>query len=58
MDFDYKSVLRNWGASRLMLDVVIDEAKQSGLITQDSDLDLRITPKGRQYAIEHKLHEN
>lgn len=54
--FKYLSVLRRWGASRLMLDSVIEDAKAQGLLTQDSDLDLRLTERGKQYAIKHKLH--
>lgn len=54
--FNYRSVLRHWGASRLMLDDVIEDAKALGLLTQDSDLDLRLTDRGKQYVIKHKLH--
>lgn len=55
--FNYKSILDHWGASRLFLDAVIEDAKKAGLITQDGDLDLRITSRGKQYAIVHKLHK-
>jgi hypothetical protein len=55
--FSYVSILHDWGASRLMLDAVIEDAKRAGLITQDSDLDLRITTKGKQFAIEQGWHE-
>lgn len=55
--FEYRAVLRNWGASRLMLDTVIEDAKAQGLITQDHDLDLRLTDQGKHFAIKHKIHK-
>ena len=51
----YPMVLQKMGVSRILLDLTIDEAKQMKLITQDSDLDLRIAPAGKLYAVEHKL---
>ena len=55
--FNYISILKHWGASRLMLDSVIARAKTEGLVTQDADLDLRLTDKGKHYATQHKLHK-
>lgn len=55
--FVYKEVLREWGASRIMMDSVIDLAKSEGLIEQDGDFDLYLTERGKNYAIRHKLHE-
>lgn len=55
--YNYGSILEDWGASRLMLDVVIEQAKRAGFITQDPDLDLRLTSKGKQFAIEQGWHE-
>lgn len=52
---DYGAVLRRISISRIMLDMLIEEAKELGLIRQDSDGDLRLTKKGKFYAIEHKL---
>lgn len=52
---DYKSVLQRINISRVMLDMLIDEAKEKGLITQDSVGDLRLAKKGKFYAIEQKL---
>ena len=52
---NYLDVLQRISVSRVMLDRLILEAKGNGLITQDSDKDIRITEKGKHYAIEHKL---
>jgi hypothetical protein len=52
----YEQLLVNSGVSRLMLDALIDQANEQGLITQDIDKDVRLTAKGRQYALHHKLH--
>jgi hypothetical protein len=41
--------------SRIMLDLQIKEALAKGLITQDSDGDIRLSDKGKFYAIENKL---
>lgn len=41
--------------SRIMMDIYIEDAKSQALVTQDTDGDLRLTPKGKMYAIEHKL---
>jgi len=52
---NYKSLIERWNSSRTMFDVLVEEAKAEGLLIQDSDRDLRITPKGKLYAIKHKL---
>ncbi|GAB6197336.1 toll/interleukin-1 receptor domain-containing protein [Lysobacter xanthus] len=57
-DLDYMKygrVMRASGISRLMFDVLVSEAKGLGLITQDNDSDLRLTEKGKHYAVQHKL---
>lgn len=54
---DYRSILARAGTSRLMLDFVITNAIEQGLVTQDPDKDLRITEKGKHFALQHKLHE-
>ncbi len=51
----YYSVVSRMSISRIMLDILISKAKADGLLTQDPDKDLRLTPKGKQYAIQHKL---
>ncbi len=51
----YKSIVKKVGVSRIMLDSLIMEAKKKGLVTQDSDKDLRLAEKGKFYAVEHKL---
>ena len=38
-----------------MVDILIQEAIEKGLITQHSDKDLGLTEKGKFYAIEHKI---
>jgi len=62
MDFEsgedwtlYKSLVKRIDISRVMLDSVIIEAINKGLVSQDSDKDLRLEEKGKFYAIEHKL---
>jgi predicted transcriptional regulator len=52
---NYGSLLDRIGTSRLMFDLIIQDAKAEGLITQDSDHDLRLTDKGKHYARHHKL---
>lgn len=51
----YQSVVERIRISRIMLDMLIYEALEKDLITQDSDKDLRLAKKGKFYAIEHKL---
>lgn len=51
----YATLLNLSGISRLTFDVLVEKAKREGLITQDTDKDLRLTVKGREYAIHHKL---
>jgi len=51
----YRSLINVWDSSRIMFDVLVEEAKAEGLVTQDPDGDLRITPKGKLYALKHKL---
>jgi len=52
---DYAKLLRKSGVSRVMFDVLVEKAKHEGLITQDNDKDLRLTAKGKEYALRHKL---
>lgn len=52
---DYGKVRAYTKISRLMLDVLIEQAKEEGLLTQDSGKFLYLTTKGKQYAIFHKL---
>ena len=51
----YLSIVQRIGVSRIMLDSLITEAKEKGLVTQDSDKDLRLVERGKFYAVEHKL---
>ena len=52
---NYGSLLSNTNISRLMFDVLADQAIEEGLVTQDPDRDLRLTTKGKQYALFHKI---
>ncbi len=54
---NYKSIVKRFPASRLMLDLYIQKAKNQGLVTQDSDGDLRLADKGKHFALLHKLHK-
>jgi len=54
---NYHSLLQRSSISRLMIDLVISNAKSQGLISQDTDKDLRLTEKGKHYAMQHKLHK-
>lgn len=52
---NYGELLLSVSMSRIMFDIYVDQAKSEGLVTQDSDKDLRLTTKGKHYAIQHKL---
>jgi hypothetical protein len=52
---DYGTVLKTSGISRLMFDVLVEKAKREGLITQTQNKYLRLTAKGKDYALHHKL---
>lgn len=52
---NYNQLISVAPMSRIMFDLHIEEAKSQGLITQDNDKDLRLTNKGKHYAIQHKL---
>ncbi|MOA48526.1 hypothetical protein D3C78_1712780 [compost metagenome] len=56
LDFiNYALLIKKASMSRIMFDLYVEEAKLEGLIIQDSDKDLRLTEKGKYYAIQHKL---
>lgn len=52
---NYALLVQQADISRIMLDILISEAVAEGLLTQDPDNDVRLTPKGKHYAIQHKL---
>lgn len=52
---NYAKLLSLTSMSRIMFDVYVKQAKLEKLITQDTDSDLRLTDKGKHYAIQHKL---
>ena len=51
----YDGLAPHLNMSRIMLDRVIAEAAKMGLITVDDDGDLKLTEKGKDYAIEQGL---
>lgn len=51
----YGYLIRDAPMSRIMFDVYVEQAKSEGLVTQDMDKDLRLTEKGKHYAIQHRL---
>ncbi len=52
---NYGGLVQRAGMSRIMFDLFVEQAKAEGLVTQDSDRDLRLTVKGKHYAIQHKI---
>lgn len=54
---EYKNLLGRVGKSRIMLDMIINEAKVKGLVTQTQRGSLVLTDKGKFYAAEHRLVE-
>lgn len=52
---EYDKLRANINVSRLMLDVLIDQAEKEGLISRPMNKYLTLTTKGKQYAIFHKL---
>lgn len=52
---NYGGLIKGAPMSRIMFDLYVGEAKSEGLITQDTDKDIRLTNKGKHYAIQHKL---
>ena len=52
----YDHVRQRIRMSRIMLEMLVEQAKDNGLITQsDDDYSLGLTKKGKFYAIEHKI---
>jgi len=52
---NYNTIVARMPMSRIMLDMLIESALKQGLVTQDPDGDLRLSNKGKFFAIEHKL---
>jgi hypothetical protein len=52
---NYGDLLVNARMSRIMFDLYVEQAQSEGLVTQDRDKDIRLTSKGKHYAIQHKL---
>mgnify|MGYP000030846127 CR=1 FL=1 len=51
----YKNLVTVVDMSRIMLDIVIDDAVKNGYIKLDSAGDLVLKAEGKKYAIQHKL---
>ncbi|MFM4857220.1 toll/interleukin-1 receptor domain-containing protein [Aeromonas hydrophila] len=51
----YKSLIMTVGMSRIMLDIIIDDAVKKGYISLDRDGDLWLENEGKKYALQHKL---
>ncbi|MCD1412444.1 hypothetical protein IOC44_23305 [Vibrio vulnificus] len=52
---EYKNLVSTVGMSRIMLDMLIEEAVSKKLVSLDSDGDLYLESAGKKYAIQHKL---
>lgn len=52
---NYAELLGDARMSRIMFDLYVAQAKSEGLLSQDSDKDVRLTAKGKHYAVQHKL---
>ena len=52
---DYPSISGNWRGSRIMLDLLLDQAVLEGLIARYTGGYIDLTPKGKLYAIENEL---
>lgn len=53
----YRDILRGNKMSRIMLDHVISKAREEDLISLDGQGDLRLTEKGKHYALQHGIHK-
>jgi len=51
----YKNLIHAVDMSRIMLDVLLEEAVENGLISLDRDGDILLQTEGKKYAIQHKL---
>jgi hypothetical protein len=51
----YKDVVRRMGISRILVDMLIKEAIEKGLVAQDTVSDLYLTEKGKFYSIQNKI---
>lgn len=51
----YKEIIARARMSRIMFDLYVEEAKSAGFVVQEKTKSLRLTVKGKHYAIQHKL---
>jgi hypothetical protein len=51
----FKNLVQRIAILKVMLDMLLADAASQGLIRLDSDGDVRLENKGKQYAIQHKL---
>jgi hypothetical protein len=52
---EYNFVRQSFGGSRIMLDMLIDNAITEGLISRDTDGDILLYPEGKIYAVNNKI---
>jgi len=52
---NYKDLVHAVSISRIMLDLLIEDAVSQGLIRLDHEGDVFLEPNGKRYAIQHKL---
>lgn len=52
---DYKELIQRINMSRIMLDILLDDATKKGYFVLDSDSDIYLQTEGKKYAIQHKL---
>ena len=51
----YNEIIARARMSRIMFDLYVEEAKSAGFVVQEKTKSLRLTNKGKHYAIQHKL---
>lgn len=51
----YRNLIHSVGMSRIMLDLILEDAVREDLVYLDSDGDIYLQPKGKKYAIQHKM---
>ena len=52
---NYESISGNWRGSRVMLDLLLEQAESQGLILQHTGGYVELTLKGKSYAVENRL---
>lgn len=52
---DYATLSKNWPSSRIMLDLLLDQAESEGLIKRYTGGYVDLTPRGKAYAVDNEL---